>query len=94
MFSKSFWRFLRYARPYWLLVLGATLFGILKFTMALALPASLGLVTKYVLLEDLAVAEKAARLLALLGVLTLTLLARTPVTFLRSYLSAKAGCSV
>jgi len=91
MFSKSFWRFLRYARPYWLLVLGATLFGILKFTMALALPASLGLVTKYVLLEDLTVAEKTVRLLVVLGVLTLTLLARTPVTFLRSYLSAKAG---
>ena len=89
--SSTFWRFLRYARPYWLLIVGAVFFGILKFTMALALPASLGLVTKYVIVEDLPLAEKTARLLVLLGVLTLALLARTPITFFRSYLAAKAG---
>jgi len=91
VFSKNFWRFLQYARPYWALVLGATFFGILKFTMALALPASLGLVTKYVILEDFTIAEKVVRLFVLLGLLTLALLARTPVAFFRSYLAAKAG---
>jgi len=91
MFSKSFWRYLRYARPYWLLILGAIFFGILKFTSALALPAGLGLVTKYVVVDDLAADAKAVRLLMLLGVLTLALVARTPVMFLRSYLAAKAG---
>ena len=89
--SSTFWRFLRYARPYRALILGATFFGILKFTMALALPACLGLVTKYVIVDDLSVPQKTARLFVLLGLLTAALLARTPVTFLRSYLAAKAG---
>jgi len=82
---------MRYARPYWALILGATAFGIVKFTMALCLPASLGLVTKYVVVDELTVAEKSTRLFAVLGLLTLVLLARTPVTYLRSYLAAKAG---
>jgi len=82
---------LRYARPYWVLILGAMVFGILKFTMALLLPASLGLVAQYVMVDDYSVSEKVVRLFVLLGVLTVVLLARTPVTYFRSYLAAKAG---
>lgn len=89
--SSTFWRFLKYARPYWPLILGAILFGVLKFTLALCLPGTLKYVTDYVLLTDLAPREKAHRLLGVLAVMTLAFLARAPVTFLRSYLSAKAG---
>jgi len=104
--SSTFWRFLRYARPYWVLILGAISFGILKFSIALALPASLGLVTKYVIeqepqaavrtlhlfgLGDIPLGEKEFRLFGLLALLAAALLARTPVTYLRSYLAAKAG---
>ncbi len=90
MGSKSFWRFLHYSRPYWRLSISAIVFGVLKFTMALFLPASLGLVTKYVMLDTLSLHEKAMRLFMLLGGLTLALALRTPVTYLRSYLAAKA----
>jgi len=88
--SKTFKRFIGYARPYWALVAGATFFGILKFTMALSLPASLGWVTEYVMAPDMAVGDKLIHLFTLLGLLTLALLLRTPVTYLRSYLAAKA----
>jgi subfamily B ATP-binding cassette protein MsbA len=90
MGTKSFWRYLRYARPYRRLILAAVFFGVLKFTMALALPASLGLVTKYVIIDDLTVSQKIVRLVIILGLLTAALLLRAPVTYLRSYLGAKA----
>ena len=106
--QSTFWRFLRYARPYWLLILGAMFFGILKFAMALMLPASLGLVTKIAIEGELSniartvqlpvvgtfdVSEGVFRLFGVLILLTVALLARTPVTFLRSYLAAQAGHS-
>jgi len=37
--SSSFWRFLKYARPYWVWIVGAIFFGVFKFTLALSLPA-------------------------------------------------------
>ncbi len=90
MFSSSFWRFLRYSRPYWRLTLAAVVCGVLKFTMALFLPASLSVVTKYVIIETLTPEQKVFHLFVILGVLTAALLVRTPVTYLRSYLAAKA----
>ena len=106
--SSTFWRFLHYARPYWALILGAVFFGILKFSMALTLPASLGLVTKYVIepdtavrtvhvfgLGDFSIGQTTLRLVGLLALLSGALLARTPVSYLRSYLAAKAGhCTI
>ncbi|NIA14032.1 MAG: ATP-binding cassette domain-containing protein [Nitrospiraceae bacterium] len=83
-------------------------FGILKFAMALMLPASLGLVTKFAIegefsgvartvqlpvIGTIDVSQGMFQLLGMLFLLTLALLARTPVTFLRSYLAAKAGHS-
>ena len=90
MFSSSFRRYLRYSRPYWRLTLAAIVCGLLKFTMALCLPASLSLVTKYVIVESLTPEQKMFRLLVILGLLTAALLVRTPVTYLRSYLAAIA----
>lgn len=88
--SPTFRRYLTYARPYWRLIAGATFCGVLKFTLALMLPASLGLVTRYVMLDDLPPAQKVVRLAIMLGLLALTLLLRTPITYLRSYLAARA----
>jgi len=58
--------------------------------MALCLPASLSLVTKYVIVESLTPEQKMFRLLVILGLLTAALVVRTPVTYLRSYLAAIA----
>ena len=122
---STFKRFLGFAKPYWLLICGAVFCGVLKFTFALALPASLAYVTDYVFTADLTTQAEAyrselaanppegalawppeeierkteafvtrtkmQRLGAALGVLVLLFLARTPMTYLRSYLSAKAG---
>ena len=88
--STTFWRYVRYARPYRGLILGAIVCGLLKFTLALSLPAGLGQVTKEVVVSGLPGPEKIVRLFVLMGVLTLALIARTPVTYLRSYLAAKA----
>ena len=55
--SPTFWRFLKYARPYWLLITGAILCGIVKFTLALALPATVGLVTDQVFLRSYVVVD-------------------------------------
>lgn len=88
---STFKRFLGFAKPYWALIMGAVLCGVLKFTFALALPASLKYVTDYVFLADISEETKAWRLGGALATLTLLFLARTPVTYLRSYLSAKAG---
>ena len=90
MFSSSFWRYLRYSRPYWRHTLAAIVCGVLKFTMALILPASLSLVTKYVILDTLTPEQKMVRLLVILGLLTAALALRTPVTYWRSYLAAIA----
>ncbi len=90
--SSSFFRFLKYAKPYWLLIVGAILFGVVKFTLALTLPASLGLVTdKVFLVTELPLKVRLFRLFVILGALTLAFLARSPVTYLRSYLGAVAG---
>lgn len=89
--SPSFRRFLRYTRPYRVLIACAAICGILKFTLALILPVSLKYVTDYILLTDLPRDEKMLRLFGALGLLTVIFLARAPITYLRSYLAAVAG---
>lgn len=92
MFSQTFWRFLRHARPYWLLIAGAILFGVLKFTLALSLPSALKYVFDYVLLRtELSAQEKFTRLLWALGLLTVLFVGRSPIMYLRGYLGAVAG---
>ncbi|MFO7973700.1 MAG: ABC transporter ATP-binding protein, partial [Candidatus Hydrogenedentota bacterium] len=89
--KSTFKRFLRFAKPYWLSITGAILCGELKFTLALALPVSLKYVTDYIFMADVPGETKLWRLAGALGMLTLVFLVRTPVTYLRSYLSARAG---
>jgi len=71
--------------------LGAIVFGVLKFTLALCLPGSLKYITDYVVLADLPMREKLVRLVGVSALMTVAFIGRTPVTFLRSYLAAKAG---
>lgn len=89
--SPTFRRYLRYTRPYWRYSLGSIVSGVFKFSLALVLPASLGLVTHYVLDAELETDQKVANLvwvaLALVGAFAL----RIPITFLRSYLAELAG---
>jgi ATP-binding cassette, subfamily B, putative efflux pump len=90
--SLSLKRFLLYAKPYWFLVSGAIFFGVLKFSLALGLPFALGYVFDKILLAgDLSRDQMLYRLFAVLALLTLAMVLRVPVSFLRSYLSAKAG---
>ena len=44
--TPTFWRFLRYTRPYWHLCAGSVICGVFKFSLALLLPISLALVIK------------------------------------------------
>jgi ATP-binding cassette, subfamily B, putative efflux pump len=89
--SPTFLRFIRYARPYWGIVALAMFCGIMKFTLALALPGSLGLVMDYVLLTDLPRDVKLTRMLLILGMLSLAFLGRMPATYFRSYFAVIAG---
>jgi len=93
MWKTTFWRYIRYAAPYWRLILAAVGCGVLKFGLALGLPASLSSVTKYVIVDDLSAPEKTFRLFVILGLLTLALAIRTPVTYWRSYWASRA-CSL
>jgi subfamily B ATP-binding cassette protein MsbA len=90
--TPTFRRFLKYARPYWPWILGACFCGIFKFTLALSLPAALGIVVDHVFLaEGLSASAKLHRMLWVLGVLLLAYVGRAPATFYRSYFAAKAG---
>ncbi len=90
-FSPVFLRFLRYARPYAPLIIGAIICGLLKFSLALSLPGALGVVMDHVLLADLPRDQKIQRLIFILTLLTLAFLGRAPTTYYRSYLATVAG---
>ena len=51
--TPTFWRFLRYTRPYWHICVGSVVCGVAKFSLALLLPGALGLVVKYAVEADL-----------------------------------------
>lgn len=89
--SPTFWRFLRYARPYRIWMAGSIISGVLKFSLALMLPLSLGIVTDYVILPDLPVEERVQRLEWIIAVLLLVYLIRIPIGFFRMYLAELAG---
>jgi len=90
-FSPTFWRYLRYARPYWAMVLASIFFGVLKFTLALFLPAALGYVADHVILPDIPRDEKMTRLFGVVGLLILCYALRIPIAYYRSYFAELAG---
>ncbi len=89
--SATFWRFLRYARPYWPYILGSVVTGVLKFSLALLIPLSLGYVIDYVILAEIPDDEKMARIFQVVGVLLLVFIGRIPISFYRSYWAELAG---
>jgi subfamily B ATP-binding cassette protein MsbA len=89
--SPSFWRFLRYARPYWHICLGSVFCGVLKFSLALLLPGALGLVVKYTVESDLPQEQKLAKLALILAALIVAFLLRAPITYLRTWFAELAG---
>ncbi len=89
--SPSFWRFLKFARPYWLLASGSIMCGVLKFSLALLLPGALGLVVKHVVEAELSPEQQIQKLGLILGCLIGAFLLRAPITFSRTYLAELAG---
>lgn len=89
--SPSFWRFLRYARPYRVLIAVSILCGIVKFTLALLLPLCLGYMTDHVILEDLSREERMQRLWMVTGVLVLGFALRLPAAYYRTWCAELAG---
>jgi len=89
--TPTFWRFLRYTRPYWHICAGSVVCGVAKFSLALLLPGALGLVVKYAVEADLTAEQQVARLFAILGGLVVAFLLRAPITFCRTYFAELAG---
>lgn len=89
--SPTFWRYLRYARPYRVMILLSIVCGILKFTLALFLPYAMGFVTDHVILPDVAPEEKVRRLAWVIGLLIVCYLLRIPISYYRSYFAELAG---
>ena len=89
--TPSFWRFLRYTRPYWHICVGSVVCGVAKFSLALLLPGALGLVVKYAVEADLTAEQQVARLFAILGGLVVAFVLRAPITFCRTYFAELAG---
>lgn len=89
--SPTFWRFLRYARPYRWWIAGSIVCGVLKFSLALMLPWALGYLTDHVILADVPGPEKTRRLAWMAVFLTAAYVARIPIAYLRSYLAELAG---
>ena len=58
--SPTFVRFLRYARPYWALITGSVVCGVLKFTLALSLPSALGFIMDEVLIPVISSGDNTA----------------------------------
>ncbi|MCP4640046.1 MAG: ABC transporter ATP-binding protein [bacterium] len=88
--STTFWRFLRYARPYWVLITGAIIVGLMKFSLALLLPWALGYTIDHVL-PAIAETHSYESLWRVLGLLTAAFLVRGVATYYRSYWAARAG---
>ena len=89
--TPSFWRFMRYTRPYWHLCAGSISCGVIKFSLALLLPIALGLVIKNLGETGLAANEQLGRLALILGALVVAFLCRAPITFYRTYFAELAG---
>jgi len=89
--SPTFWRFMRYTRPYWPVCAGSILCGVVKFSLALLLPGALGLVVQYAVEADLTAREQLLRLALILGVLAIAFLLRAPITYYRTYFAELAG---
>ena len=91
--SPTFWRFLRYARPYWPYVIGSVITGVLKFTLALLIPLSLGYVLDHIILAEIPDEEKMTRLFQVVGLLLVVFVGRIPISYYRSYLGGTGGKS-
>lgn len=89
--SPTFWRYLRYARPYWPMITASIFFGVLKFSLALILPYSMGVVTDRVILPQVDAGEKLRRLAVVIALLVLCYLVRVPIAYYRSYYAELAG---
>ena len=89
--SPTFWRYLRYARPYWAMITASIVCGVLKFTLALFLPYSMGVVTDHVILPQVEPSEKLRRLAVVIALLVLCYLVRVPIAYYRSYYAELAG---
>jgi len=89
--SPTFWRFLRYARPYRVWMFFSIVCGVLKFSLALMLPLSLGLVTDYVILPDIPAEERITRLQWVVLALFIAYVVRIPIGYFRMYLAELAG---
>jgi subfamily B ATP-binding cassette protein MsbA len=95
--SPTFWRFMRYARPYWKIITGSILCGVLKFSLGLLLPASLGYIMDRVLIpvitseENRANPEQLRQLYLGLGILIVVFVLRIPISYYRSYWAELAG---
>ncbi|MCF6284332.1 MAG: ABC transporter ATP-binding protein/permease [Candidatus Hydrogenedentes bacterium] len=89
--SPTFWRFLRYARPYWPYILGSVLTGVVKFTLALLIPYALGYVVDNIILAEIPDEEKMTRLFQVVGILFAVFIGRIPISYYRSYWAELAG---
>lgn len=89
--TPTFWRFLRYTRPYWHICAVSAVCGVAKFSLALLLPGALGLVVMYAVEADLSPEQQVARLFVILSVLVIAFLLRAPITFCRTYFAELAG---
>lgn len=89
--SPTFWRFLRYTRPYKAWIIGSIVCGVLKFSLALMLPFAFGRVLDYIILEEIPFEQKLSRILFVLGGLTLVYVLRIPIAYYRSYFAELAG---
>jgi len=89
--SPTFWRFLRYARPYWPYIVGSVVTGVLKFALALLIPYALGYALDHIILADIPGEEKMARLFQMVAVLFAVFIGRIPISYYRSYWAELAG---
>ncbi len=95
--SPTFLRFLRYARPYWKLITGSIVCGVMKFSLALLLPFALGYIMDAVLIPvissggNVANPEQLQQLYKVMGVLIGVYVLRIPISYYRSYLAELAG---
>ncbi len=89
--SPTFWRFLGYAKPYSHWAIGSVVTGVLKFSLALALPYFVGYVMDYVILAEIDGELKMERLFQVVQVLVIIFAVRIPIAYYRSYWAELAG---
>ena len=95
--SPTFVRFLHYARPYWALITGSVVCGVLKFALALSLPSALGIIMDEVLIpvidsgNNSATPEQMRTFYKIIAALIGVYILRTPISYYRSYCAELAG---